>query len=628
VRRGWFVLACVLGVAALGAAYSNHFDNGFHFDDSHVIVNNLSIRNLQNLPRFFTDPHTFTARPQNAVYRPLLTTSYAIDYRIAGALDPGQFHRTQFGLLLLLGALLVVFFRRVLELALPAPSNRYVAVFAATLFCIHTANTQTVNYLSARSSLAATLGVVGSFVIFLSWPQGRKTLIYLLPMVAGALAKPLAVMFAPLLLVFVWLFEADRGGRPGLAAALRRTAPAFVAAVALFAFLRSMDAETLEYAQIDRWTYARTQPFVWVHYFRLFLLPVGLTADTDWSFLTSWLDSRLLLGSLFLAALGTAIGRLSKSRRLRPAAFGLAWFAIALLPTSSIVPLSEVYNEHRIFFPFVGLALAFSWAAALALRALARRSSRIAGVAAVGLALTLVAAHGIGTYQRNRVWKNATTLWRDVTLKSPQNGRGMMNYGLTLMRAGRLEQALEHFERAAILTPDYSVLEINLGIVNSALGHEQLAERHFRRALQLTPDYAQGRYYYADWLRDHGRCPEAIEQLERALEISPGDVDSNRLLLHILFAMGDEAALRERAQRVLALDPSHPIARAYSAGRVPFDAAEETAAAYTRLALQEFQAEQWLDAAVLYRYALKLDATSARTRDQLGRSLVRLGFDE
>lgn len=541
MHRGSFALASVLAVAALGAAYSNHFDNGFHFDDAHVILNNLSIRNLENLPRFFTDPHTFTARPQNAVYRPLLTTSYAIDYHIAGALVPRQFHRTQFALLLLLGALLVVFFRRVADLALPSPANRYVALGAATLFCIHTANTETVNYLSARSSLAATLGVVGSFVVFLAWPQGRKSLLYLLPMLAAGLAKPLAVMFAPLLLLYVLLFEPGgslddvirRGGTRKLIAALRRSAPAFVVSAALFVFLQSMDAETLEYANIDRWTYARTQPFVWVHYFRLFLLPVGLTADTDWTFLTSWLDLRFLTGSLFLVALAGTIGWLSRSRPLRPAAFGLGWFAIALLPTSSIVPLSEVYNEHRIFFPFVGLALAFSWTAALGLRALAGRSSRTAGVLAAGLALAIVAAQGVGTYQRNKVWKNGATLWKDVTQKSPRNGRGLMNYGLTLMRAGRLEQALDHFERAATYTPDYSVLEINLGIVKSALGEEEIAERHFRRALGLTPDYARGHYFYADWLKDRARCSEAIEHLERALEISPGDLDANLLLLQI-----------------------------------------------------------------------------------------------
>ena len=586
-RHGWFLGACLLAVAALGTAYSNHFDNGFHFDDSHVLLNNLAIRSLDNLPDFFTDANTFTSRPQNAVYRPLLTTSYAIDYHIAGGLVARQFHRTQFALLLLLGALLVVLYRRTMDLALASTWNRYVALFAATWFCIHTANTQTVNYLSARSSLAATLGVVGSFVLFLGWPAGRRTLLYLLPMLAGGLAKPLTVMFAPLLLVFVLFFEPgsslrDLTGRRGvrkLAAALRVCAPVFLVAVALFVFLRSMDTRTLQYAEIDRWTYARTQPFVWVHYARLFVLPVGLTADTDWGFLDSWLDGRLLVGLLFLAALCGAIAWLSESRILRPAAFGLAWFGIALLPTSSIVPLSEVYNEHRIFFPYVGLALASSWAAASGLRALLRRGAPGAHTLAAVLALALIAAHGVGTYQRNKVWKSGETLWRDVTLKSPQNGRGLMNYGLTLMREGRLEQALDHYERAAELMPNYTVLEINLGIVKSALGDTQTAERHFRRALRLEPRYAAGHYFFAIWLKDHARCPEAIEHLERAIEISPADVQANHLILRILSALAKERALAVHAERILRIDPADTVARAYLEGRIPAeDAAEMTEA--------------------------------------------------
>ena len=100
-----FVAACLLAVGGVLAAYSNHFDNGFHFDDSHVIVDNLSIRGLHDVSRFFADPQTFTSLPQNAVYRPLLTLSYAIDYRLGGGLEPRQFHWTQFGLLLLLGVL-------------------------------------------------------------------------------------------------------------------------------------------------------------------------------------------------------------------------------------------------------------------------------------------------------------------------------------------------------------------------------------------------------------------------------------------------------------------------------------------------------------------------------------------
>ena len=70
---------------------------------------------------------------------------------------------------------------------------------------------------------------------------------------------------------------------------------------------------------------------------------------------------------------------------------------------------------------------------------------------------------------------------------------------------------------------------------------------------------------------------KVIEHLERALEISAGDVDANLLLLQIFFAMGHEAALQARARRVLAFDPSHTVARAYAEGRVPFDASHPCA---------------------------------------------------
>ena len=169
-----YAVVCLLALLALAGAYSNHFDNGFHFDDSHVIVNNLSIRGLHDPARFFTDPLTFTARPQNAVYRPLLTLSFALDYGIGGGLAPRQFHITQFTLLVLLGVLLVAMCKMLFDRADLRPSNRWTALAAATLFCMHTANTETVNYISSRSSLAATLAVVISFAAYLAWPGGRR----------------------------------------------------------------------------------------------------------------------------------------------------------------------------------------------------------------------------------------------------------------------------------------------------------------------------------------------------------------------------------------------------------------------------------------------------------------------
>ena len=54
-----------------------------------------------------------------------------------------------------------------------------------------------------------------------------------------------------------------------------------------------------------------------------------------------------------------------------------------------------------------------------------------------------LAAYAAGTYQRNRIWRNEESLFYDVTIKSPANGRGLMNYGLTQMEKGETQKALD-----------------------------------------------------------------------------------------------------------------------------------------------------------------------------------------
>src|SRR6185295_17451231 len=197
--------------------------------------------------------------------------------------------------------------------------------------------------------------------------------------------------------------------------ALRKCLPSFVVAFLLFVFLARMDAATVQYATTGRWDYLTSQPFVWVHYVRLFFLPVGLTADTDWDRLVPWWDTRDVVGVLFLVALVAVTLRLAAPERLRPAALGLAWFAIALVPSSTIFPLAEVYNEHRVFFPYVGSVLAVAWCVVVAVRSLPRgRAVARAAILSVA-AVAVILAHAAGTHARNEAWRTEETLWKDVT---------------------------------------------------------------------------------------------------------------------------------------------------------------------------------------------------------------------
>src|SRR5262249_5683998 len=155
-------------------------------------------------------------------------------------------------------------------------------------------------------------------------------------------------------------------------------------------------------------------------------LPLHLSADTDLAPLGNIWRVEALGGIVFLVALAYVITKTASYPLTRPIAFGLVWFVLAMIPTSSF-PLAEVENDHRMYFPFVGLTLAMSSVCVIGLFRIHDRSSRRAATAALGCMLLLLAA---GTRRRNAVWRSEESLWRDVTLKSPGNGRGWMNYGL------------------------------------------------------------------------------------------------------------------------------------------------------------------------------------------------------
>src|ERR1700722_16534306 len=108
-------VAALLLLVAVTLAYSNHFQNDFHFDDFHTVNNNPYIRSLRNAKLFFTDPSTFSILPANRTYRPLVTLSLAVDYWLGSGLKPFYFHLDTFLWYLVQLALMMALFRRILH---------------------------------------------------------------------------------------------------------------------------------------------------------------------------------------------------------------------------------------------------------------------------------------------------------------------------------------------------------------------------------------------------------------------------------------------------------------------------------------------------------------------------------
>ena len=467
---------CALLLAVL-AVYANHFENGFHFDDYHAITENTFLTGLGNVPLFFGDAGLSSTRPATATYRPLTTASLAFDYWLGHGYQPFWFHLSTFLWFLLQLVLMFFLFRRLID--------PWAALAATACYGLHPANAETLNYIVQRAEVYSTLGVIASLLCFIAWPQHRKYGWYLIPALAADLSKAPALIFPLILLAYVWLFEDKRW---------RSTLPAFLVTTAAAILTAKMTPATFQGGATSDSLYRLTQPWVALHYFKSFFLPTGLSADTDWTYLDPF-SLEAIAGYLFVIALLAAAVYTARRRETRAIAFGLFWFFLALLPTS-LMPLAEVTNDHRMFFPFVGLSLAVFAAVHLALSEPRPRPSEPrplgSGLYPVLFTLAIVfAAEAAGTHARNQVWHSEESLWQDVAAKSPRNARGLMNYGITFANRGDHLTALSYLERAQALMPDYSFLEMNLGITCGNLGRDAEAERHYRRAIELAPDLAE-----------------------------------------------------------------------------------------------------------------------------------------
>src|SRR3989304_454254 len=137
------------------AVYFNSLDNGFHFDDSHHIVNNKHIRSLKNIPRFFVDTETFSDHG-GFHYRPLVLITHAINYSM-GRLNPAGYHLMNLAFHVGSSFLLFLILKAMLYNASVREGEEggglFAAASAALIFAVHPFNSEVINYITARSSV-------------------------------------------------------------------------------------------------------------------------------------------------------------------------------------------------------------------------------------------------------------------------------------------------------------------------------------------------------------------------------------------------------------------------------------------------------------------------------------------
>lgn len=618
---------------AVVITYSNHWNNGFHFDDSHTIQNNVYIQRLDNIPLFFKDVSTFSSLPRNASYRPIVSTTLAIDYYLGKGLTPFYFHLSTFIFFIIQGVLMYFFFLKILNSVSGNSPNSFLSLGAVALYMLHPTMAETINYVIARSDSISTMFVVMGFVVYQYSAFTRKTFLYLLPILVGGLAKPTAIMFAPMLVVYHLLFEQERDlfsiVRWEWKKVITTAIPAFVAVLGLYLFIKKQET-SWNPGGFSFYRYVITQPYVFVHYVSQLILPTQLSADTDLGPFESIADLRAWVGFAFFASIVFAVFYLSQFRQWRPVSFGLAFFLLALVPTS-LVPLAEVMNDHRVFYPYVGLVIAAVWALYLVYESYVKQ---IPSAVITSVVVVVLSAYAYGAHARNRVWATEESLWHDVSIKSPKNGRGLMNYGLVFMGRGSYDTANYYFTKALEYCPRYSLLHVNTAILKNAMGDKAAADEYFRSAISLGSDESGNYFFYARFLKDNGRYTEAIYNLYQSLKLVDARMDARYMLMPLLYEQKRFEELRTVALRTLELAPGDATASSYlhmaNSGKSLLQVEEENSINYKtpeqflNLSLMYYNAANYRGCINAARKALELKPDYAEAYNNIGTSYNQL----
>ena len=537
--------AAFFALALLGlAAYANALTGGFHFDDMEGIVENLSLRDLKNIPSYFVDPiiFRFTYRLD---WRPILQTTYALDYAIGGP-GPTMFHVTN--VVFHIGAAWLIFLI-VAALAEKAPGQSspatfiprfWIALVPALLFVAHAANSQTVDYIWARSSLLAAFFYLLAFYCHLRGPFGSpergRPAWHASALAAFALglgSKATVVSLPGMLVAYEVLFLNPAGQNPWSLyfkqpRRLLKYIPTLIVLLA-YIWLR-MDVTPRTTRQffsspwIHRTTYLYTQFRAWIYYIKLYIWPDPLILDYPgfgWS--TSLWDWRVLLSLAVVLALLAAAWR---ARRRAPVlSFFTFWFFIALLPEASVIVRPDAVTGHRPYLAYAGLSVA---AAILGLKAAAALRRKWLGEwpesrfrLACGIALGLVVfSLTAATIRRNLDWRDEVTLWSDVVRKDPGNARAYRVLGVAYTDREDYAKAGEMLAKAIQLSPKNLDAYVYRGNLNLLLGKYDEALSDLNQSMAKGSRSPFNFFYRGEVYRKTGRYDEALKDYESALKLN------------------------------------------------------------------------------------------------------------
>jgi tetratricopeptide (TPR) repeat protein len=310
--------------------------------------------------------------------------------------------------------------------------------------------------------------------------------------IAALASKETAAMFPFILLALDWF--AGEGTPEGRRRRLMTVHAPLIGVTLVAGVARLALLALVEYpGQIAiHWRYLLLELDVVRRYVWLMVNPSGQTLFHAVAPVGGLLEVRALFA---IAAVGVMIAAAWRLRRVEwPAGFGISWFLLLLVPSSSLAVLDqgEPMAEHRVYLASIGLFLAAGAGIGRLDAWLVRAGTRTRWLGGAAFALVVLSL-GVQTLVRNAVWADPVTLWRESADLAPNHYRPRLLLGEALQDAGRREEAVEQYTIGIRLRPTVVTGYVKLGVCLAEMGRLDDARRILLEAIARDPHNVSAR---------------------------------------------------------------------------------------------------------------------------------------
>ena len=138
--------------------------------------------------------------------------------------------------------------------------------------------------------------------------------------------------------------------------------------------------------------------------------------------------------------------------------------------------------------------------------------------------------------------------------KPPQE---QIDYILNLFKSNQIQQALDFIDTLSKDYPDKSLFFNIRGAGYAGLGQLDIAVQNYEKALSIKPDYAKAHYNLGGALQELGKLHDSVKSFENSIALEPENAQAHNNLAIVLRELDQLEEAEASCRKAIVLDPEY-----------------------------------------------------------------------